>query len=418
MDKNNQSNIELDDLLGKSIDGNILNSLITEGRIKFPDRPVTAPSAISKGSNDSCEIGTDGVDTTTKEDIKDLVDNVKENEDLVKTLEDMRDDLLKDMKITPKSDRVKDAAKLLGSKDGTITKPVFDAAETITSPDFVDALNGYNTKLAALLGDGTLNIPHSNCSEVTKAVFEGFDIVQKNDEERIKDILDNKAAMEDSFAKQMGEMFAGLLNKLFWNHIWCRMWTGIFDFVEKIIAKPIDALIIITRSLFVKPPFYIISTENYYKWGIIHKILNVLKLMFLCKIPRRAWSDFKPEEGIQIYVYLKGFMALEDLCKSNIGKDCPDYGTRRKQKADESGKINIVDDNGDIITDDKDKPGIGEGLDIIDTDCPDSDLDTGFKNTKKGDKSAVSPECLEAAKLVLEAAVNDALYNNNDDNSK
>ena len=164
-----KQNIDISELLGKSIDADTLNLLMTEGRIKFPTKPVTGPSAISNGlDTESCE---KSLDLKNKDAIlKDLVDNVKENEKLVKTLEDMRDDLIRDMAIPGSS-----AANVLGATNGVITKEIYDKAKTITDPDFVAISTwGYVPKLAALLGDGRILGKYTGCAEVTKAVFDGF----------------------------------------------------------------------------------------------------------------------------------------------------------------------------------------------------------------------------------------------------
>lgn len=421
-----RENIDISDLLGKSLDADTLNLLLTEGRVKFPTKPVTSPSAISKGaSNDACENDADIKNNR----IKDLLQNVKDNETLVKTLEDMRDDLLKDMRI-PTTGKVADAAKKLGSPNGDITKEIYDKAKVITNPDFVAISTwGYVPKLAALLGDGRVIGKHVNCSEITKAVFDGFNLAKGNikeeditgyGQESIKTTIDKA---EESFDNKMLDMFYFILNKLFWNHIWTRMWVGIFDMTEKLIAVPIDTPIIILSSLFKFPK---LTKTVYYQKGPVHKLLNKIKIAFLCRLPKRSWPPYMPEPGIQVYFRKSAsdegaMVEINGLCTSDFAKadaKCVEQFNDKNLPLDENG--NITPGNGADVKDETDslKDGmksIFENMTKESTaeDCYKTNIGKSFDNANKGEnKGGVDPDCLDAARTVLKAVYNDTLYNN------
>jgi len=414
--------IDLSELLNQPLNTDELNLLISEGRIKFPERKVTAPSAISKGTAmGECQIGVDGVDTTrfdNKQDaINEIVHNVKENEDLVKMLEDMRDDLLKDMKIPPASDQIKEAAKFLGSKDGTIDKNIFDKAKTITKlvPLFP---MGVDPRLAALLGDGRIKGPYKNCAEITRAVFDGIELVKDPDTKNFDEnfygfkpgeTTDQTIAKSDqAFADQMKQMFAQLINKLFWDFIWTRMWVGIFDMVEKMIAKPIDVPILILKSLLKRGPQYKLSTENFYKYGPVHKLLSKMIILFLCKIPRKHYDEYKPEPELQVYVNGKGLVYLASICTA-AADECP--GILENNDDDQGGSEKGVEEVGDL-----DQVGAAVENAFGQDDCPKTNLGSSLGKLDKGkDSLAVNPDCLDAAKKVLQAVYNDALYNHKSD---
>jgi len=410
-----KQNIDISELLGKSIDADTLNLLMTEGRIKFPVKPVTAPSAISKGlENDACEKS--GDPKTRDETIKNLIDNVKENEKLVKTLEDMRDDLIRDMAIPSTGN----SANKLGAKNGIITKEIYDKAKTITDPDFVAISNwGYVPKLAALLGDGRILGKYSSCDEVTKAVFDGFNLA-KNDKENGTitkfDAESNATTIsntEAAFENKMLEMFMFILNKLFWNHIWTRMWVGIFDMTEKLIAVPIDTPILIIKSLLKRPPKYKLSTDNYYRFGPVHRLLNRVKKLFLCKIPKGAWPPYMAETGVMVYINGKGMVSIAEICTDKgLADPCSDFNTEEAPLNDGGPEITQMEEMSDL---DQIGGAVNKAFpnDPEDPGCPKSSLGSSFKNVKSGtDSVGTDMDCIAAAQDVLKRVYNDAMFNN------
>ena len=423
-------NIKLDDLVGKELDDDMLQSLVTDGRIKFLMKEVVRSSAVSHGGTQkACQdigadaglgigSGSDALDEQqpipNKDDrIRDLINNVKDNEDLIKALEDMRDEMLKNMSIPPANKNIADAAKKLGSKDGNITKDIFDKAEMITDPDYIAAATTGNIpKLMALTGNGNVTTPP--CYEVTKAIFDHINVDEINAQlgaggASTSSLDADIARTNQKFADMMSAMMMDLINKLFWNYIWARIWTSVFDLVEKTIAKPIDALFIVLKSLIRRPPHYVFSTRNYYKYGPVHKILNKLKQLFLCKIPKWAWPKYKPEPEIQIYIYDIGMKSLIDVCDNIVNDNlecvCDEGGNCADPSGDKPQYDPSIDDTDDV------KNLLNEignrTNEEFSKSCEETNLFEAFKNLSQGDNPT---ECIEAAKTVIEAVYNDALY--------
>ena len=405
------NDVNLDELVGTVIDGDILKSLITSGRISFNLKDVNRPSAVSEGVSNDNNDGQANKQTSKEQELLNMIASVKENEALVKTLEDMRDDMLRDMDIKPANKEIADAAKALGSTDGNITKDVFDTAETILDSDYIFMkTNGFNPKLAAITGNGNVTIPKSDCSEVSRAIYDTIKIdsadFDPNEESNVDyDVADNIAQTNQKFADQMKEMFRSLLNELFWDYIWTRIWVSIFDLVEKLIAKPIDAPMLILKSLIKRPPYYKLTTDNYYKYGIIHRLINKFKFIFLCKIPKMAWPEYSPEVNIKVY-YNKQIQPLVGVCSQQLEDECTNEVT---EDWEDESTLDLSD------TDNKDQfntfgESIGSKLNqAFDSDCTDSVLDKLLNDLEKGD----SPhKCIEAAKKVIDAVYHDALYRN------
>ena len=410
------NDVKLDELVGTVIDGDMLKSLITSGRISFNLKDVNRPSAVSEGASNANNDGQANKQTSKEQELLNMIASVKENEALVKTLEDMRDDMLRDMDIKPVSKEIADAAKALGSTNGNITKDVFDTAETILDPDYIFMkTNGFNPKLAAITGNGNVTIPKSDCSEVSRAIYDTIKIDSANfdpneDSNVDYDVADNIAQTNQKFADQMNKMFKALLNELFWNYIWTRMWVSIFDLVEKLLAKPIDMPILLFKSLFTRAPHYKLSTDNYYKYGVIHKLLNKLKIIFLCRIPTAAWPEYAPEVNIKIY-YNQIIQPLVNICSNVIDEECANEVTQEWEDMDDDKTINADAEPfkafGNIVGDKINQ--------AFDSNCPDTILDKLLDDLDKGD----SPhKCIEAAKKVIDAVYHDALYRNKGKNKK
>lgn len=423
-------NDNLDGFVGQVIDGEILNSLISHGRIQFPHKPVGSPSAVSQGQG-----GTKSCDDKQKKDKTDLksqdesdllsmIDSVKENEDFVKTLEDMRDDMLAGMNIPAANQQIADAAKQLGSKDGNITKDIWDKAKVITDPNVGEMLsNNFLSPIAAITGNGKIKPPFSECAQLNNEFLDSIDIDLQidstntdNTDEDI-DMSDTIADTEQNFADMLKAMFKYLLNELFWNHIWTRMWVSIFDMTMKLVAKPIDTIVLLMMSIFVKPPWYKLSEENYYKYGPVHRIINALKLLFLCKIPRGAWKDYKPEPNIKVFIWGKGVIPLVGLCSDlwENGYD-PCNGTENNPEAWENNNA-----SNESIEDDDKGGKADKAFDKFaskmrnmfggEDKCPRTDLNKAFEDLEDGNEAGAH-KCIEAAQIVVKAVINDAVHNN------
>ena len=147
------------------------------------------------------------------------------------------------------------AVKQLGG-NGVITKEIFDKAEIITHPDIIAiSTMGFLPKLIPLIGDARIFGNYTKCSEVSSAIFDSFKIANSDEAAKKFDInkyatSDNINDMNKQHEDKNENMFKFLINKFFWNFIWVRMWSGVFDLLEKLIAKPIDTPIIILSQLF------------------------------------------------------------------------------------------------------------------------------------------------------------------------
>jgi len=227
-----KTKLDIEDFVGKTIDDTDLQSLISGGHITFPEKEVTSTSTISQGSTDSCEDknSDDGANKRNRDNLGDMIDNVKENEGLIKTLEDMRDDMLAGMNIPPASQSIGQAARIInGNEDDNITKDTFDKAEAILDIYFPYIAPGYVPQLTPLVGDTRIINHLENCHDITKAAFEGLEFAEAGaSPEDINAAVEKTTAeaiadTEQSFKDQLAATMLYLINKLFWNIIWCRM---------------------------------------------------------------------------------------------------------------------------------------------------------------------------------------------------
>jgi len=430
-----KTNVDINDFIGKDITDDTLQNLLSGGHISFPDKPVTGPSAVSKGSSDSCEdkkaSGTDGInlDKNKDEHLKGMIDSVKENEALVKTLEDMRDDMLAGMNISPATDTIGDAAGMLnGDGNNNITDETFYKAEAIQDT-FAYVSLGHIPQLVPLVGDTRILNDIRNCNEVTKAAFDGLKFAEDGASPEAvaaamnKTTADNIAETEESFKKELAKMALYLINKLFWDFIWARMWTAIFNMVEKLVCKPIDMIIWIARFMFWVLIAFKRGKEVWYRYGIMHKLVNKLKMIFLCKIPHGVWRDYSPEPNIMIW-YDQKMQPLVGICSdSGIAyfEDCVSITPDPKPKDNSSQSQN--EDNDDIK---ENKGAINNAFDKFEEDenlKEESEADKcdsyfefmGSYQNVPDEGNGITPDCVEAAKTVLQAVYNDARFNNGAD---
>jgi uncharacterized protein YjiS (DUF1127 family) len=429
MDIEIDDNLDLEQYLGQSIPQDVLNRLITDGRISFPKKESSSPNFTSTGdpSGSCAEKKTkktkEEFDAIRLSDIEEFVANVKRNEETLKALEDMRDDLLKDMSIEPSNADIKEAAEKLGSKDGTITKDIFDRARVILKPDFLGMLRfGSNFKFSAIFGNGVVNMPDMKCNNITQAVFSGFSLaLDKQGEKKEKGEDYHRTVKEDvqeaelKFKDLMKQMMQTLLRTLFWNHIWGTIWVSVFDLLEEVIAKPIDSIVIVIKSLLRRKPKYKINDTNFHIYGWIHPKLNSLRIKFLCMIPRKNFKEYKPDVNLQVWNRKENkYIFLVELCtKAGLTNMCTETSTKKFMR--NSADINVGDNLNDLEsvsnalpTNDNERSDNPTPYDEL---CSDSDLDKLFEDIAKNDKSdGVTPECIAAAQEVAKAVYYDSLY--------
>jgi hypothetical protein len=407
MDDSLKKYTQVDRLVGQEISDDILNSLITEGRVQFTPKDTTTSAISQPGDVNDDDLNTDG-----GEDIDDMIGKVKDNEDMVKLLEDMRDDMLKDMKIPPASDDIADAAKKLGSLDGTITKDILDKAQTILDPVIMEPnLQGYSSIMAALTGNGNIDGDFLQCNEVTKGMMDDWNARADDEGDLTADELHKQGAGDsvtrarESFSKKMADMFKYIFNMLWWEMIWPRMVLFFLETTERFIAIPIDTPFLILRF------FKKLTKKNYMTYGPIHKLLNKLKILLLCTVPTNAWNNYNPDPEIKVWDTKNSeFVPLNEWCSKNDAvEECTG-------DIPEPATFGTVDDKEDDTWDsdaDQMQKGLRNKLDALFPGGSDTCMPSRFNELFSADSfegPGMSPECAEAAKKIMEAVYDDALH--------
>lgn len=370
--------------------------LQVQGRVSFPLKPTRA-SAVSTSAQTPDEIK----DIPDKE-IDDLISSVDEMEDLVEQLEDMADQLTKDMNIPidPDNKPLLRATQRLGG-DNAITQDVFNNALAIIDHAPLMTLR-QDPVIAALTGDGHLEGPWLDCSQVTEQAADFFKLrngrmtfpeepVVPRDDEVLRDFEENLAAM-----------ILHILLMLWWNMIWPKFLVDlvIIDPLRLMIADPLDGLIGFFKR---KRRFRKKSKDWVRKKGKINKALNKFRKFLLCVVPYKLWStadkDYDPIVEIDCPAG-EDYSCPEDTTQYGDAED-PDSASSPPQNFDKKGGIEQM---GNIV-DDVD----GDGEDDSDTICgaPDEFGDNAPDEEPEG--LGMSPECLQAAARVV-SAVENATY--------
>lgn len=389
----------IEGLLGSELTPDMLNDMIIEGRISFPFKPTTT-SAIS----------TAGDQKDSEDDLDDYLNRIKNNEDLLKQLEDMRDDMLSGMRIPPANEDISDAAKKLGSVDGIIDKAVFDNAEAILDPDiFIPNQIGNAVDIGALIGDSNITGDFVPCNEVTKGICDSWKITGQDDGATIEG---DKAKAKNSvqkakqqYKKKLWDMFIYIFKMLWWNEIWPRVVIFHMDMIERIIAIPIDIPFLILRF------FKKFTKKNFYKYGPVHRLINKLKIYLLCNIPRACFTDYDPRREIVIF-YNDKMTPVVDMCK--VAEGCPECKGKDQQTASFNN-----DDDGDVdgfpTDQDKAKDMQTKTRDKLNNEMPAGDVSCipmKIQDLFSQDKPigpGLPPNCVEAAKIVLDAVYEDGM---------
>lgn len=394
---------KIERLIGEEIPPEILRALKIEGRIKFTPKPT---SKLGSAVSTSAEEPQPNAAKRQRDEVDELIDQVVANEDMVKTLEDMYDDLTQNMRIPPPSDTVAAAAQQLGSPDGAITKDILDRAEAIID-HFPYTTGMGNPVVGALTGDSTLTGEYIRCNNITKAMADAYQAGQDSNEtlENIINNFSNPAEQaEDEFKKKLSNMVSYIFRMLWWDMIWVRLADFFLTQTERFMAKPIDTPILLLR-------FKRLKKKNYYRFGPIHKLLNKLKYILLCVVPRSAWKDYQPDPKYEVYWDdnprdgIDGdFIKLKELCNKEFGRPCPDRTVLVRE--DPSSDDNYETDDGKLNS--RISNQIRDAF-------PDQDCipEAFFRNAyaeEQIDGPFISPTCLEAAKTVMDAVERDSLH--------
>ena len=402
--KSLENRYTLDNLVGSEITPEVMQSLVTEGRITFPLKN-TQTSAVSQ-PEDQPDIDSK---TTAEGNIDEYINSVKENEDMIKMLEDMRDDMLSKMKIPPASNSVAEAAKQLGSPDGTITLDIFNIAQTIL--DIIQQIQtGNDPVIGAITGNGTITADFIKCSEVTQAIADnwkiGKDAVnQTSDELHNENSMRSVSEAKESFAKKMKNMYLYIRDMLWWNLIWARLVIFFIELLEKVVAIPID-----TPFLFLRF-FKKLTPDNYQKYGPIHKMLNKLKILLLCRVPSSAFKEYKPDEDIQVW-YPTGktgkFVYLRELCSQETSSaECPPGQSPWPDESNTQGTYDGSDANKKLASI---KNIISVNFSENSQNCIPTNFISDLFKESKIEGPGMSPDCAEAAKKIIDAVQDDALH--------
>lgn len=397
---------KIERLIGEEIPPEILRALKVEGRIKFIPKPT---SKLGSAVSTSAEEPQPNAAKRQRDEVDDLIDEVVATEDMVKTLEDMYDDLTKDMRIPPPSDTVGAAAQQLGSPDGAITKDILDRAEAIIE-HFPYTTGMGNPVVGALTGDSTLTGEYIRCNNITKAMADAYEAGLDN-EETLENIINNfrnpAEQAEDDFKKKLGNMVGYIFNMLWWDKIWVRLADFFLVQTERVFAKPIDTPILLFR-------FKRLKKSNYYRFGFIHKLLNELRIILLCRIPASAWSDYQPDPKFQFYNQdTNNFMKLKDYCSQQFGQNCPEGTVLVKEESegeDDNFKLKVKDETLSEDTAEQLRNA------FPDSNCIHESFFRSAFAEEKTDGPFISPTCLEAAKTVMDAVERDALHFGDPDN--
>jgi hypothetical protein len=349
------------DFVGKELPPDILEQLKIVGRVRHFLKP-TSVSAVSQSENQP-EVSTTPLLNTEREvqdNISGLIDEVKEFEDQVEQLEDLLDEHLKDMAIPAVNGLVSEAIKQLGGDEGLITKEILDKAISIM--DYFPIMSlGQDPVLAALTGDGTLTGPYLQCNEITSSIGKEIKLIKRDAPSPENSIKDTSMTIADNHEKRMKSMMLDIILNLWWNVLWTKFVVDmvIINPLRQMYAFPYDSAI----CFFKKSPRF-----------KINKLLNKARKLLLCEIPPKFYKNYKP------------FVEID--CK-NIEPKCSKEGERAEISSKDLGVIyDEIGDNTPCFNGD-------EFVDKANTDQP-----TGF---------GCPPECVKAAKIVLDAIMSDAL---------
>lgn len=376
-----QQYVQISDLVGQAIPPEVLEQLRVLGRVKF-DTKKTRVSAVSTSATEYVHPD-DGDDAAI---VSGLLNHVKEMDDLANQMEDMIDDLTKDMNIPVVDDGVADAVRTLDpASDGShITRDVLDRA--VATIDHAPMLvTGSDPVLTAMTGDGKLDGKFLNCDEIGRAIAEAWNTANPKDYSPEDPVIDAGEKFANDFEKSKRNMLIEIVLMLWWNIIWAKFIVDlvIINPLRFMIAIPIDKIVLFFKNKcgirrFKKKPVDCIKKE-----GPINKALNKLRKVLLCKIPLKLYDKKRYKPMVQKPI------------------DCTDVDD------------NCVPENlsGPEIDKDGGMEELGKALTTIFSEdpCVTSEEFTKLLDQLKPEDLGTSPECLEASRKVLGAVIADAL---------
>lgn len=385
--------IDFDKLIGKEISPDLLAQLQVLGRVKFQPKPTTASAVSTSAQEQDSQPEVDDLDN--------LINSVDEFEKTVEELEDMADQLLKDMNISPANDSIAVAARALNS-DGlsNITKDTLDTALAIMDY-FPIMMLGQDPVLGGMTGEGRLEGPYLQCSQITKNTSTLFKKVsEKNIDNISQPIKDSATETIEQHEKQKSKMIAEIILQMLWNIIWVKATVdmGIINPTRVIVANPVDTLITFfmkikkagksplgteypEKNRFKKPEKGHLET-----FGPINKIVNNVRLKLLC-LPKLFWNRYQPPED--------PITGKPVNCKF-LKCDPPPPNATFKEDSEKLSEVdNMLQDT------------------FSDTGCVGmEDLVNKFEQQFQPTGLGMPPECAKYAQTVIDAVIADALTPN------
>ena len=349
------------------------NLLLVQGRIKFPLKP-TNTSAVSTSTESQ-----DTIEDNIEDEIDELIASVAEMEDLVEQLEDMADELTKDMNIPVDASNKKllRAVQLLGG-DNAITKDVFDTAMSIIEHAPLMTLR-QDPVMAALTGDGHIDGPWMECSQVTSNAADLFNLRKNQVTFPDEPVVPKNEEILRDFEENLLAMILHIVLMLWWNMLWPKFIVDltIIDPLRLMIADPLDKLIGFFKNKKIRRK----SKEWVRKNGKINKALNTFRTFLLCNVPYKLWKTAKKDYDPIVEV------------------DCP--ATRLKECSDSSN----VEEGPEKKISDKGNKALEQSFGDEETDevCA-SPSEFGL-NAPKEEATGLGmpPECLQAASRIVNA---------------
>jgi hypothetical protein len=376
------------DFIGRELPPEILEQLKIVGRVKQFIKP-TSTSAISQ-AEDKPEIPSDPSLSTQREiqdDISKLIDDVKDFEDQVAQLEDLADEHLKDLAIPPANTLIADAVNQLGGDDGVITKDVLDKAMAIM--DYFPMMSlGQDPVLAALTGDGILSGPRLGCNEITSSLGKQLKLKPRTVQAAEAIIEDQGSKIQEQHNKKMQDLAIELILMLWWNQLWPKFVVDltIINPARQMVANPSDTIIcffkrMCGRSRFRRKPKECVQGTASKSFtdaqGPLNKLLNRLRKFLICKLPYKFYKEYKP--------------SIDTKCPPEGPPSCPPEA----EGSDISAKN--VSDMGAMFDD------IGDSVPCFGLDDLSNNGDTTVPTM-----FGCSPDCVKAAKIVIDAVQADA----------
>jgi hypothetical protein len=391
MNERNIFNIE--ELSGQQIPAEIAEQLRVLGRVQFPIKPAST-SAVSASAEEPSQDQLDGETT-----LSGVLGHVAVMEDLVEQLEDMIDQLTKDMNIpVAPGSAVADAVKTLGGDGSTIDRDIFDRAQAIADHAVIMTL-GRDPFLDAMGVDGKLDGPYTNCDEITKQVSNLWNTADPTDPNPEAPILDASNKIAEDFEKSKNKMTIEILLMLWWNMLWPKFVVSlvIINPFRLIFAMPMDAIVCFFKDMKKtcnKARFTVKPKDCLEQYGPLNKMLNRLACRLICKIPKPLYKRYKPMIDATSIKIMKNGKLVPCDCKS-LG-DCPPKAPNNIT-ASSDGKLGALADVLEGLLGEPHEPCVD-----------DSEFTRGVTQDQlKG--PGMPPNCLDAARIVLDAVISDTL---------